>query len=201
MAEQKGKNSDEEIIRGIREHDRETLTELYRQLFPMVRILVKNLGGTQADAWDVFQETLGAIYDRIASEADSFKLNSSFTTFFFAVSKRVWYKHLRWRKVNDRFLQEETSNAVRNEDEKMDELIRENIMLNLVRRNLEKLKPDCRNLLEATMQGLKAEELTVHARVSTAAAVYNKRRNCIEKLFNHIKNDPDYFILKDYEKP
>lgn len=201
MLEQKGKKSDDEIIQGIRAHDRQTLTEVYRQMFPIVQSMVKADGGSKADAWDVFQETLGVIYDKLVSDKDKFTLTSSFTTFFFAVSKRIWYKQLRRMATNERFLQEKKGSIAQNDEEDtLDALIRDNIMINLVWRNIEKLQPICRQLLEATLNGFKAEEMLTIVNLSSAQSVYNKRRNCIEKLFKLIKTDPDYYILKDYEK-
>ncbi|HMM12579.1 MAG TPA: sigma-70 family RNA polymerase sigma factor [Bacteroidales bacterium] len=201
MTEQKGRNSDEEIIRGIREHNREILKDVYRQMFPLVQSLVKGDGGSHADAWDVFQETLGVIYDRIASDAEKFTLDSSFSTFFYAICKRIWHKQLRWRKTNSRFLSAEHKDVMQSHDYVMEEQIRENIKFLLIQRNMEKLNPACRELLEATAMGLKAEQITGLAKLGSAQAVYNKRRKCIEKLFNLIKQDPDYFILKEYGKP
>ncbi len=201
MAERREKSSDEEIIQGIREHDRKILTEVYRQLFPMVESMVKIDGGSKADAWDVFQEAVGAIYNRLVTNAEQFSLESSFATFFYAVSKRIWQKHVRWRKAQSLFIRVERSRPIQYDEQKMDEQIRDSMMFNLFLRNIAKLKPVCRNLIEATIKGLKTEEMIALADLGSAQAVYNKRRSCIEKLFKLIKTDPDYFIFKDYEKP
>jgi DNA-directed RNA polymerase specialized sigma24 family protein len=201
MTERKERNSDAEIIQGIKEHDRKILTEIYNQLFPIVEVLVKLEGGSKAEAWDVFQEALSVIYSKIVASPDGFTLNSSFSTFFYAVCKRIWQKHLRWRSIHNRFVREAESNALVSEELIMDEEVKEALMINLFHRNIKKLKPACRKLIEATIKGLKTQKIISMVKLGSAQAVYNKRRQCIEKLFKLIHNDPDYLIFKDHEKP
>ncbi|MBK9292784.1 MAG: sigma-70 family RNA polymerase sigma factor [Bacteroidetes bacterium] len=201
MGEQKGKFSDDEILNGIRVHDRDVLEHLYKEVFPLVSSVLSDEGCTDDDVWDVFQETLGAIYSKLVAGDGPMKLNSSFTTFFVAVSKHVWHKHLRRMQADKRYHDEQRSLMKTVELDQMEDHIRDSIRLRLMWRNFGKLKPECRQLIEGIAKGLGASELMNFSPLSSRQAFYNKRRICIERLIQLIKNDPDYFIFKDYEKP
>src|SRR5690606_36660953 len=54
--------------------------------------MIINNRGSREEAQDVFQETVMVLYDKMTR--DDFVLSSRLQTFLYAVSKRLWLKHL-----------------------------------------------------------------------------------------------------------
>lgn len=83
---------DSGIINGIREGDNLAIQQLYQLHFPPIAKMIINNRGSREEAQDVFQETVMVLYDKITR--DDFVLSSRLQTFLYAVSKRLWLKHL-----------------------------------------------------------------------------------------------------------
>ncbi|QIL76639.1 RNA polymerase sigma factor [Hymenobacter sp. HDW8] len=77
-------------------HDREAaLTKLYRRAFPMVRRQVKQLGGTEQDAQDVFHDALVVFYEK--AMGGTLVLTASASTYLVSVSRNLWRQELSRR--------------------------------------------------------------------------------------------------------
>lgn len=87
--------SDEEILEGIRTSDRKVLEYIYRRYFKVVRNFVIIKSGSEFAAWDVFQEGIYVLYDKIQNS--QLELTSTFQTFFVAICKHIWLNQLRDR--------------------------------------------------------------------------------------------------------
>ncbi|NGM66284.1 RNA polymerase sigma factor [Sphingobacterium sp. SGR-19] len=83
---------DSEIIDGIREGNNLAIQQLYQIHFPPIANMVINNRGSREEAQDIFQETVMVLYNKI-SDGD-FVLSSRLQTFLYAISKRLWLKHL-----------------------------------------------------------------------------------------------------------
>lgn len=91
----KGKSDtqiDSDIINGIREGDSLAIEQLYQLHFPPIAKMIINNRGSREEAQDIFQETVMVLYDKISHH--DFVLSSKLQTFLYAVSKRLWLKHL-----------------------------------------------------------------------------------------------------------
>jgi RNA polymerase sigma factor (sigma-70 family) len=85
--------SDEEIIRRIREGDEKVLLALYKRNIEPVRSLVMKNSGQIADAEDLLQETLVAIWQKAARP--EFELTARLDTLIYAIARNLWLKQLR----------------------------------------------------------------------------------------------------------
>ena len=90
--EKSDKEIDSEIIEGIKKGDSHTIKQLYQIHFPPIAHMIINNRGSREEAQDIFQETVMVLYHKI-SEGD-FILSSKLQTFLYAVSRRLWLKHL-----------------------------------------------------------------------------------------------------------
>lgn len=81
-------SKDNLIVEQLRsKNSKAALATLY-QSFPMIRQLIRNNGGNEADAQDVFQEALLVLY-RNAQSID-FKLTCAASTYLYSVSRYLW---------------------------------------------------------------------------------------------------------------
>lgn len=83
---------DQELITGVRLGSSDSLSEIYREHFPMILKMILNNNGEEADAKDIFQESLIVLYDKAQSE--DFVLKSQLKTFLYSVCRRLWLKRL-----------------------------------------------------------------------------------------------------------
>lgn len=84
---------DEKILAGIKQNEKAAFRILYKFYFPIVCKFVLKNNGSEADAEDVFQETLIVLLNKVPK--DDFELTSSLKTYIFSVASNIWLKKLR----------------------------------------------------------------------------------------------------------
>jgi RNA polymerase sigma factor (sigma-70 family) len=85
--------SDQETFLGIKSNDNKAYEILYKFYFPSVKNFIIKNNGSEADAQDVFQETILVLLAKVPK--DDFSLTSSLKTYIFAISSNLWLKRLR----------------------------------------------------------------------------------------------------------
>ncbi|MDF1570023.1 MAG: sigma-70 family RNA polymerase sigma factor [Bacteroidales bacterium] len=176
---------DHKIIQGIAAHDNSTLKEVYQEMLPYVEAYVIHHGGTTDQARDLFQEAMIIIYRKI--EAGNLELHCKFSTYLYAVCKRLWIqdrkKHfLRANKLKEISAVSEPETPYGRED--MDEA-RE-----LFEKHFNALGPDCQLILSMHFNGLTIEEIRKAMGISTVHHASDKKYRCKKKLIDAIKADP-----------
>lgn len=78
---------------------------LYRTYYPVIEKFILANSGSRDDAKDIFQETLLIFNRNLARE--NFTLTSSLKTYLYAVSRNLWLKSLRDRKVMNSLVPDE----------------------------------------------------------------------------------------------
>lgn len=81
-----------EALRNGRER---TLTQLYKQTFPMVLHYVKRNSGTEQDAKDLFQDALIIFYEKAVS--GRLTLTASASTYLVSICRKRWLRELHQR--------------------------------------------------------------------------------------------------------
>lgn len=67
--------------------------KVYRQHYPTITSWIKNNGGSENDASDVFQEAIVILYEK--SQYEDFRLTCKIGTYLFAIAKHLWYKKVQ----------------------------------------------------------------------------------------------------------
>jgi RNA polymerase sigma factor (sigma-70 family) len=83
----------EPSITDLKKRDNAAYKLLYTFYYPTIAAFVKKNSGTEADAEDVFQETIIVLLDKVPKK--DFVLTSSIKTYIFAVASNIWLKRLR----------------------------------------------------------------------------------------------------------
>ncbi len=199
MSEKEKKYSSLDILNGVANHDREVLEFIYKSYFDVVKKFVLINSGDEQDAWDVFQDAIGVIYDKASDPG--FMITSTFQTFFITVCKFIWYKKLRRKKFEKTVIYSENFSFNTLNQEEVNDKYRENTMFRLYRKYFSKLKSDCQKILLMTSEGEKTNHIAAQIQFHSTQAVYNKRRRCLKKLMSWIESDPEYENLNENEKP
>ncbi|MGI4751856.1 MAG: RNA polymerase sigma factor [Janthinobacterium lividum] len=84
--------TDSEDILGILNNSPDTLKRIYKVHFPMVLQMVLGNNGNEADAKDVYQESIIILYNKV--KAGDFELTSKLKTYIYSVCRRIWLKKL-----------------------------------------------------------------------------------------------------------
>lgn len=181
------KHSDKKLIEGIRKGDDNTLNYLYSNYFNTVRSHVLRNSGTEEDAYDIFQDTLMALFKKI--QANHMELTTDLKGYVFAISRNLWSNQLRRKK---RVSDSEIDIADDIDIEKLLDVPIEQI----VQRSFLKLKDECQKVLTLNMQGLDYDQIATEMGYKSGTYARRKKYLCKESLVEIIKADPDY---RDYE--
>lgn len=188
--------SDELIIRGIRDKDRDVLQYMYKHYYPMVDYMIRNNNGARVDARDVFQDSLVIVFQKV--KADNFHLTCSFKTYLYSICKNLWMKHL---EKNNRMLL--IWNDLENSLDISAELnasIREVEKDKLVHRHLLQMSENCQKILLMTIKKFSARQIAEAMGFSSQQYARKRKSLCIKALIKSIQSDPAYKTLQDHEK-
>ncbi|NOQ71542.1 MAG: sigma-70 family RNA polymerase sigma factor [Crocinitomix sp.] len=86
------------IVDQIRVRDRNTLTSVYRDAYPMVEKYILNNSGSKTEAQDIFQDALYVLIKKTADK--NFELTAKVSTYLFSVGKNLWLKQLVAHKID-----------------------------------------------------------------------------------------------------
>lgn len=86
------KLNDEQLVKAIKDGDKEALLQLYRDNYVSVRNHILKNNGRQEDAEDVLQDACIAVWEKIRN--NEFELKARLSTFVFAIVRNLWLKKL-----------------------------------------------------------------------------------------------------------
>lgn len=181
-----------QIIEGIKKRDNKVLTQIYKEIFPVVSYYVKSHNGSREDAKDVFQESIIVAYRQITES--KLEIKSGFEAYLYGIARLVWLKILRNREIHDRNINElkETSSPY----ESLELIIEEDLEMRLFRKHFRKLGPECQKVLQMTIEKIPYEKIALELGYKSEKIVRNKKYKCKEYLIKMIKSDPEYHALK-----
>ena len=187
------KFSTEKILAGIVENDRIVIQYVYDKYFVSIKNYVIKHGGTDNDAWDVFQDSLMVVYEQ--AQSGNLVLQNKFITYFYSICKYRWLKLLRDRSPNQ-YEEFEYKNEVEvlgynNYVAQIDEAIELEERERIYQENFLKLSKECQKLFKLLAKGLTTSEITKELNYKSTGFTYKKRRLCKEQLLRRIKESND----------
>ncbi|MFT4602879.1 MAG: RNA polymerase sigma factor (sigma-70 family) [Arenicella sp.] len=106
-----------EILQKIRLQDRKTLSDIYKEVYPMVEKYILDNSGNGDDAQDIFQDAYYILIKKV--EDVSFQLTSKLSTFLFGISKNLWLKKLTKKQLDKADYSNEIQSELISEDEEL----------------------------------------------------------------------------------
>lgn len=85
--------NEQQVLKALARGDRAATAQVYKQHSKIVGGWIKQNGGSETDAADVFQEAMVVLYEK--SQSEEFRLTCKIGTYLFAVSKHLWYKKVQ----------------------------------------------------------------------------------------------------------
>lgn len=137
--------SENEIMQGIKDNQREVFEYLYLKLTPVIYSDIRHNSGSKEDAEDHFQETLLVA---IANVKSGKYQPGNFEGYFRQVSKNLWLKRLRdTGKARHVEFQEYHDAPDEVSAEFVDDLIKYDETIDMVAKKLSEMDESCKNVL------------------------------------------------------
>jgi len=184
------KYSDKELLEAVYTRDSKRIKYIMQLTWSPVKAIVIQNSGTKEDAMQVMQDAFIAIY----SKKERPILTSTFSTYFIAICKNLWYYELRKKQVSPIYqvLNDEIPELESEIQEK--ELYEKRRLLYLKYYN--KIQKVCQDVLRLVSIGFTNEDIATELAFSSVAYTKNRKSMCNKKLLEMIKADPQYKELK-----
>lgn len=174
-------HSDNTYIRLLRAGDATVLTKIYQEQAPAVRQWVCKNNGSLADAQDIFQEAILALYQKASDP--NFVLTCPVGAFLFQICRHKWLKNLKKKKREERVrlaLTEEYTieNGIKS---LLEEVEAAEICHRKLDSTFKQLSVICQQLLELLSQGMPPHEIAKKMGMTDANTVYRRKHACMSR--------------------
>lgn len=167
--------------------DHAMLRQLYHDLYPMMRSLIQEKGGTEDEAKDAFQEAVMVIFSK--AKSPEFQLTSQFSTFFCGVAFNQWRSY-RKKKVNSEVMIPDSMEFTAEGQPELDHSRLER--QKLFDKAFARLGEDCRELLLLFFQKTPMKDIAGLRGYATDNYARVRKHECQGHLIGFIKSDPEY---------
>ncbi|MBT6514649.1 MAG: sigma-70 family RNA polymerase sigma factor [Crocinitomicaceae bacterium] len=170
---------DNVLVGGIREGNNQMLNIVYTTHYPMIRKLVLDNSGSEAEAKDVFQEAIIILHENINTKG--FNLTCKIKTYIYSVSRNIWLKELKKRLPQTKDLNDHIQFVDINRDfEKHEE---KKLRLNKINQALNEIGEPCKSILVYFFfNQLTMEEIAAKMGYTNADNVKNQKYKCFKRL-------------------
>ncbi len=185
-----GKNA--YYLEGIASRDSKVITEIYKDILPGITSWVRQNGGQEEDAKDLFQEMIVSIYKK--QKSGDFVLTCKFWSYALVVCRNLWFAKTR---KSERISYVEQVDDDRVEiGQSMQEELEQKEQLQLYRMHFASLTESCQKVLSLFFAKVKMAEIA-RKMDSSEAYIKKKKFKCKENLVRKIKADPLFAELTD----
>jgi RNA polymerase sigma factor (sigma-70 family) len=182
---------DQRYIEALLQNDGRLIEEIYRRFSPAIRSwITKNLG-SEADAADIFQESLVDIYHQ--AKHRSLQLTCPFEPFLLLVSRRKWLNILK-KKGRSPVTKAPDDLSHLGEDvfREAEALADAEDRVRLFLQQFGRLGEKCREIIRRSLNGEKGEQLAAALGV-THGYLRKKKSECMATLLSYIQaQKPNY---------
>jgi RNA polymerase sigma factor (sigma-70 family) len=176
---------DQRYIEGLLRDDSPLIEEIYRRFSPTIlRHIAKN-GGSEADAADIFQESLIDIYHQ--AKHKSLQLTCPFEPFLLLVARRKWLNRIKKKGRGPVTKSPDELYPVGEDVFREAELLvaREDRVRHILQQ-FGRLGEKCREIIRRSLQGEKGEELAAALGV-THGYLRKKKSECMGTLLAYVQ--------------
>lgn len=185
----KDKFSTAEILEGIRNGSNNILRYVYETYYDPIEMMVLKNSGTKEIAKDIFQESLVTIFKMAQAKEFTIK-QSSFYTYFYALSRNTLFMHFRSNKKD---VLHHAADLKQNDiafGDDLDSLILKGLKERLFHKYFNVLTEKCKEILKLYMNGNTAGIIAEKLGFTSDAYVRKRKKICLDTLIEMIKHDP-----------
>ncbi len=184
---------DTKYIEALVNNNTALINEIYTRFADKITFMVTQNSGAEADAADVMQDALVAVYHKALS--GNFLLSCPFEAFLYTICRNLWLMQLRKKSrqpvTNNGDVQYDKGTDIFKEAEAV---INNNERRLLLEKKFDLLGEGCRKVLELAWSGKPLEEVASLLN-NTYAYIRKKKSECMGRLAELIKQSPEYKTL------
>lgn len=184
---------DQHYISGLAENRQEVITAIYRKFFPRIKRYILKNTGKEADAADIFQEAMVAIFQR--ARKGNFVLSCPFEAYLLTICRNLWLNELKHRKRQEVTNQEANVYKDKSAQQLGGETLLDQERDRFFWQKFELLGRSCKDILKLSWSGIGMQQVAEQLEISYQYA-RKKKSECIGRLMELIKNDPAFAKLK-----
>ena len=185
---------DDIILQGIRNRDDGAFKYIQVKFQDSIRLMVMEMGGSQEDAKDVFNEGLIALIRLVDQE--NFQLTCKLGTLLYALCNNKWKQQLEKQTAARNY-------HLRKLDSEEESDFTENIDLELYKRifweNFEKLDNVCKEILKGYYEEMSPRKIAEELGYSYGY-VRKRKSMCHSYLIKLIESHPDYIKIMETQR-
>jgi RNA polymerase sigma factor (sigma-70 family) len=183
---------DQRLLNGILNADSIEIKRIYDLILPSVIVWVKENRGSEADARDIFQEALIALFRKV--ENGNFQLTCTLKSFVRIMCRNLWLTRLR---DNKKFEVSELENIEKVDlDQDLTARLERSEREQLFYKHFDLLGKQCRKIMMWFFDKITLSEIA--KRLDTSENYIKKRKFiCKEKLVKAVQNDPAFSELRN----
>lgn len=184
---------DQKYIDALLNNNEVLLRDIYKKFSGTIKRMVVQLGLSETDAEDIFQEALLSIYNR--ARVGGFVLTCPFEGLLYLICKRKCIKELKKKdRLKVRYITDQAFDIDDNFLEMANECLMHESRKALITENIKKLGEKCKELLYLSWNDRPMEEVAILLNMSYGYA-RKKKSGCMAKLINLIHGTPEYNSL------
>ena len=183
---------DLQLLKGVLKADNRSIKQVYDLALPSVISWVEENNGTEADARDIFQEVLIALFRKL--ESGDFTLTCTLKSFLRIMSRNLWLTKLRDGKKHRATPLEGVEKVTLEKDvvEQLEHSERNQLFF----KHFDKLGESCRKILSLFFDKIPLAEIAT--KMDTSENYIKKRKfQCKEQLVKAVQSDPVFLELKN----
>jgi len=186
------KEKNARFLDGISTRNSKVIQEIYKDILPGITNWVRQNGGNQDDAKDLFQEMILSIYKK--QKSGDFILTCTFWSYALVVCRNLWFAKSR-KKDRIKYVEEIDGERVSLEPD-MQETIEKQEQLQVYRKHFAMLSEKCQMILSMFFAKVKMGEIA--KKLDTSESFIKKKKfQCKEDLVQRIKSDPVFEELSE----
>lgn len=177
--------TDQQLIEELKKRNNHAVQFIKEEYFPMIEYMIEKMGGGTEDAEDIFQEALIIIITKI--DEDAFVLSAKFSTYLYAISKKLLLVQQKKQKVAMEYLNNysyevEKPHFIENYDKELKQKV--------FKYYFEQLSEPCQKILK--LYWLELSEKEIAQKIGKREGYIRKRKyQCKNELIELIINNPD----------
>jgi RNA polymerase sigma factor (sigma-70 family) len=160
---------------------------------PMIRLMIRETGGTNDDAHDIFQDGLIIMLQKL--DDNKFALTCKFKTFLYCICEHLWKTLLEKRQAATNYLLRRNENE---SDNDFTDLIDHKMYEKIFHGVFKTLDPISKKILKLYWQEMSPQEIADKLGY-TYGYVRKKKSEAQSELTEKIKKHPDYIRIKSTE--
>lgn len=183
--------TDQQLLEGIISADPKAIRQMYDSVLPTVIIWVEQNSGNEADARDLFQEALMALFRRL--ERGDFELTCKLKSYIRIMCRNLWMTRLRDQKLVSPLTEEEEGIEL---EDSVQQQLEQSEKQQLFLKHFDRLEAGCKKILSLFFDKIPLKEI---AKQMDTSVNYIKKRKflCKERLVKAVQGDPVFGEMRE----